>query len=97
MFSSPTVVGDSLIVSSCNGLIRALDKETGEERWSYDIRKDGDQKEFHSDPLVTEKLIITTTDGNMGHVYAFDKRSGAVRWIRSGLAGPGFGCGALGK
>jgi len=73
-------VGDSLIVSSCNGLIRALDKETGEERWSYDIRKDGDQKEFHSDPLVTEKLIITTTDGNMGHVYAFDKRSGAVRW-----------------
>jgi len=73
-------VGDWLIVSSCNGLIRALDKQTGQVRWSYDIHQDGDQTEFHGDPLITEKLIVITTDGNMGHVYAFDRLSGAVRW-----------------
>jgi outer membrane protein assembly factor BamB len=73
-------VGDLLIVSSCNGLIRALDKKTGQVRWSYDIRKDGEQTEFHGDPLVTEKLIIIGTDGKMGHLYAFEPLTGAVRW-----------------
>lgn len=73
-------MGELLIVSSCNGLIRALDKQTGQVRWSYDIRKDGDQTEFHGDPLVTEKLIIVSTDGKMGHVYAFERLTGAVRW-----------------
>jgi len=73
-------VGDLLIVSSCNGLIRALDKKTGQVRWSYDIHKDGDQTEFHGDPLVTEKLIIIGTDGKMGHLYAFEWLTGTVRW-----------------
>ena len=73
-------MGELLIVSSCNGLIRALDKKTGQIRWSYDIRKDGDQTEFHGDPLVTQDLIIIGTDGKMGHVYAFERLTGAVRW-----------------
>ena len=73
-------MGELLIASSCNGLIRALDRQTGQVRWSYDIRKDGDQTEFHGDPLVTEKLIIVGTDGKMGHVYAFERLTGAVRW-----------------
>jgi outer membrane protein assembly factor BamB len=73
-------VDELLIVSSCNGFIRALDKKTGQARWSYDIRKDGDQTEVHGDPLITEKLIVIDTDGRMGHVYAFDRSTGAVRW-----------------
>jgi outer membrane protein assembly factor BamB len=73
-------VGDLVIVSSCNGLIRGLDRKTGQVRWSYDIRKDGAQTEFHGDPLVTEKLIIVDTDGNMGHVYAFEPLTGNLRW-----------------
>ena len=80
MFSSPTVVGRFLIVSSCNGLIRGLDKRTGEVRWSYDIAQDGKQREFHGDPLVTEKLMVLGTDGDMGHLYAFEPQTGAVRW-----------------
>lgn len=71
---------DLLIVSSCNGFIRALDKKTGQVRWSYDIHKDGDQTEFHGDPLITENLIIIGTDGKMGHLYAFERLTGAVRW-----------------
>lgn len=46
VFSTPTVVGDLLVVGSCNVIIRALDKKTGQV-WKYDIRKDGDQRQFH--------------------------------------------------
>ncbi len=80
MFSTPTVVGDLLVVSSCNGMIRALDKKTGQLKWDYDIRKDGEQSQFHGDPLVTDELVIIGTDGKIGHVYAFDRLTGAVRW-----------------
>jgi len=61
-------------------MIRALDRKTGQVKWDYDIRKDGDQRQFHGDPLVTDRLIIIGTDGNIGHVYAFDHSTGAVRW-----------------
>jgi outer membrane protein assembly factor BamB len=39
-------VGDLLVVGSCNGMIRALDKKTGQVKWEYDIGKDGDQRHF---------------------------------------------------
>ncbi len=61
-------------------MIRALDNKTGEVKWSYDIRKDGEQSQFHGDPLVTDELVIIGTDGKMGHVYAFERSTGAVRW-----------------
>ena len=67
-------------MSSCNGMIRALDKKTGKVKWDYDIRKDGDQRQFHGDPLLTNDLVIIGTDGNMGHVYAFERSTGSVRW-----------------
>ena len=49
-------------------------------KWAYDIRKDGDQSQFHGDPLITGQLVVIGTDGNIGHVYAFDRASGIVRW-----------------
>lgn len=73
-------MGELLLVSSCNGLVRALEKNTGRVRWWYDIHKDDEQTEVHGDPLVTEELILIGTDGKMGHVYAFDRVTGTVRW-----------------
>lgn len=61
-------------------MIRALDKKTGQPKWDYDIRKDGEQSQFHGDPLVTDELVIIGTDGKIGHVYAFERSTGAVRW-----------------
>jgi outer membrane protein assembly factor BamB len=63
----------------------ALDKKTGQERWTYDIKKDGSQTSFHGDPVMTDELIIIGTDGDrtanaVGHVYAFEKTTGKVRW-----------------
>ena len=73
-------MGDLLVVGSCNGRIRALDKKTGKVKWEYDIRKDGEQSQFHGDPLITDDLVVIGTDGTIGHVYAFEPATGAVRW-----------------
>jgi outer membrane protein assembly factor BamB len=61
-------------------MIRALDKKNGQVKWEYDIRKGGEQSQFHGDPLVTDKLLVIGTDGKIGHVYAFERTTGAVRW-----------------
>ncbi len=81
MFSSPTVVGDLLLVGSCSGNFYALDKHTGQVRWSYNVHQDGDQTSFHGDPLITKDLVVIGTDiGKQGHIYAFDRATGKVRW-----------------
>jgi len=69
-----------LFVGSCNGMLRALDKKTGKVRWAHDIRNDGEQSQFHGDPLVTDELLVIGTDGKIGHVYAFERATGVVRW-----------------
>ena len=61
-------------------MIRALDRKTGLVKWEYDIRKDGEQSQFHGDPLVTDRLLVIGTDGKIGHVYAFERTTGAVLW-----------------
>src|SRR5437867_11527002 len=61
-------------------MIRALNNKTGQVKWAYDIRKDGQQSQFHGDPLVTDQSVIIGTDGKMGHVYAFERSTGTVRW-----------------
>ena len=63
----------------------ALNKNTGQLQWSYDITKDGKQISFHGNPLITGELILIGTDRScdpdgVGHVYAFDRHTGAVKW-----------------
>lgn len=73
-------MGNFIVVGSCNGMLRALDKKNGQVEWQYDIRKDGEQSQFHGDPLVTDQLLVVGTDGKVGHVYAFETTTGSVRW-----------------
>ena len=54
-------------------------------RWSYNIHQDGNQTSFHGNPLITDQLILIGTDKScasdgIGHLYAFDRITGAVRW-----------------
>jgi outer membrane protein assembly factor BamB len=74
-----------MFIGSCAGNFYAINKTTGQLQWSYDIRKDGKQQSFHGDPLVTGDLILIGTDRScdpegIGHVYAFERDSGKVRW-----------------
>ena len=74
-----------MFIGSCAGNFYAINKGTGQVRWSYDIRKDGKQQSFHGDPLVTNDLILIGTDRScdpegVGHVYAFERDGGKVRW-----------------
>ena len=85
MFSVPAVAGDSVFVGACAGVFYALNKNTGKLQWSYDITKDGKQISFHGNPLISGDLILIGTDqacepDSIGHVYAFDRRTGAVKW-----------------
>ena len=85
MFSTPTVAGDVLLIGSCAGTFYAFDKRTGKVRWSYNIHQDGNQTSFHGNPLITDQLVLIGTDkscaaGSIGHVYAFDRATGTVRW-----------------
>ena len=78
-------MGDVLFIGSCAGNFYAINKTTGQVQWSYDIRRDGKQVSFHGDPLVTDDLILIGTDHScvpdgIGHVYAFERDSGKVRW-----------------
>jgi outer membrane protein assembly factor BamB len=61
-------------------MFRALDRRTADVKWVYDIRKDGEQSQFHGDPLITDEPVIIGTDGKLGHVYAFERSTGVVRW-----------------
>ena len=54
-------------------------------RWSYNIHQDGNQTSFHGNPLITDHLVLIGTDKScdadgIGHVYAFDRDTGTVRW-----------------
>lgn len=81
----PAVAGDLAFIGSCAGTFYALNETTGEVRWSYNIRKDGKQRSFHGNPLITDELILIGTDyscdpDGIGHVYAFERNTGKVRW-----------------
>jgi outer membrane protein assembly factor BamB len=73
------------LIGSCAGTFYAFDKRTGKVRWSYNIHQDGNQTSFHGNPLISDQLILIGADkscasGAIGHVYAFDRNTGTVRW-----------------
>lgn len=72
-------MGDLLYAGSCGGLLFAFDRETGGIFWEYDVTVDGGAN-FHGDMLVRGDMLFIGTDGDAGHLYAFDLATGEVRW-----------------
>ncbi|UCF04436.1 MAG: PQQ-binding-like beta-propeller repeat protein [bacterium] len=58
----------------------AIDPATGTVMWRYDISRDGPQKSFHGRMLLADTLAFIGSDVPTGHVYAFETRTGLVRW-----------------
>ena len=78
-------MGDALLIGSCSGSFYALDRHSGALRWGYDIHQDGRQTSFHGDPLILGGTALVGTDfscapDGIGHLYAFNTRSGRVEW-----------------
>jgi outer membrane protein assembly factor BamB len=74
-------VGDVVYAGSCSGVFSAIDRAKGRAIWRYDIKRDGNQTQFHSTPIATKERLYVATDGAaIGHVYAFDPKNGRVHW-----------------
>lgn len=57
----------------------AIDRFTGEPRWTYEASQDGGES-FHGNPVVHSDLILVGSDGAVGHVYAFQRATGNLLW-----------------
>ena len=74
-----------MFIGSCNGVVHAIDRRTGQARWKYNALQDGGKRaEFHGNPIVTQDLIVLGSDDRspegIGYVYAFEQTTGSVRW-----------------
>lgn len=50
-------------------------------KWRYDIKQDGIPSEFHGDPIIVDSLVVIASDGRgTGHLYAFVRETGELRW-----------------
>lgn len=70
--SSPAIINDTIFVVSSQGMLKAINMETGEEDWDFDIKKP-----TNSSPIVnSDSLFIGCEDG----VKAIDINSHEVKW-----------------
>jgi len=75
-----------------------VDANAGGVRWRYDVKQDGNQSSFHGKPVLTADLVVIGVDRGtdpqgQGHVYAFERATGKVRWKQ--LAAPGVSSAVL--
>ncbi len=81
-------MGELIFFGACNGRFYALDKASARLVWKYDITKDGKQRSFHVNPVADQGVIYVGCDhgqyfqraNGIGHLYAFDLKTGAVKW-----------------
>jgi outer membrane protein assembly factor BamB len=81
-------VGDKIFFGSCSGNFLALDKSSARVLWKYDITRDGNQRSFHVTPAADQDVIYVgcdygkyfTKQERVGHLYAFDQKTGALKW-----------------
>jgi outer membrane protein assembly factor BamB len=71
--SAPTVVGGMLYVGTADGLLLAMDAQTGVEKWRYPSRGSIDKA-----PVVTADLVVFANEADQ--VVAVDSISGKFKW-----------------
>jgi outer membrane protein assembly factor BamB len=81
---TPTVDGDRVYVVGGNGVLGALDAESGKIVWSKDFKKDFGAPTpgwgFCESPLVDGDRLICTPGAKEAMMVALDKKSGEVIW-----------------
>jgi outer membrane protein assembly factor BamB len=75
----PVIVGKTIYVGSESCFLYALDAETGNILWKYDLREPGhERRSIRSAALVYNDIVITNSWDNV--VYALDANSGSLKW-----------------
>ena len=75
-YSTPVIAGEGIFAIGVNGHLHALDKRTGELRWSHnlvDLFDLADYNAFASSPLAFEETVIVPLGGSGRGVVAFDQ------------------------
>ncbi|MFB6160308.1 MAG: PQQ-binding-like beta-propeller repeat protein [Haloferacaceae archaeon] len=74
--SSVAVTDETVFAGSHTGVVAALDRTTGDERWAVTL--DGAEVAVRARPAVAMGTVyVAATDGNL---YAFDRDTGDERW-----------------
>lgn len=93
--STPTVVGDAVVVMGSHGKVAALAKATGEVRWTVDLVEAFESRVpgwgFAASPLVHEGRVVVEAGGAEGRsIVALDLETGETLWTAGDGGGPGY-------
>jgi outer membrane protein assembly factor BamB len=84
--STPAIDGSRLVVSSKDGTVTALDRETGRLLWQIQTNSG-----VESSPVVVDGLVyfgahdgrVFAVSSRTGHIVALDARNGRILWTHS--------------
>lgn len=72
-FAPPAVDGDLVVFGASDGVVRALDANTGALRWTFE-----DDAAITAAPLITSNTIYVGTMGRM--LFGLNRADGTVQW-----------------
>ena len=82
-YSTPVIAGETVFTVGVNGHFHALDKRSGEVRWSHNLVNTFDLLDYNafaSSPLVYGPTVILPLGGSGHGVVALDQETGAIAW-----------------
>ena len=82
-YSTPLIAGETVFTVGVNGHFHALDKRSGEVRWSHNLVNTFDLLDYNafaSSPLVYGPTVILPLGGSGHGVVALDQETGAIAW-----------------
>jgi outer membrane protein assembly factor BamB len=85
-FATPLVTEDQVIILGGSGILRSLDRESGELSWRLDLSKKYEPWEsdsgYASSPLLVNNLIILQVGSKQAAIVAADQKTGTPVWAR---------------
>src|SRR5204862_5326929 len=80
----PVIVGERIFTHGADGMLHALDFQTGKMLWSRDTRKDFDSPKGYfgvaSSPVVDGDRVLVNVGGTKGGLVAFEAATGKTLW-----------------
>lgn len=80
----PVIAGNRVFTHGADGMLHAIDFQTGRMLWSSDTRKVFDAPKGYfgvaSSPVVESNRVLVNVGGKQGGIVAFDAASGKTLW-----------------